>query len=227
MLRYKIYSKLLITKGDFIELYQKIRSYGFGNIAGRFLLPGSKRVKAKWNNEEEISDFWIIPEVRERWNDKSTGDKKQGIEAYFVSKYLNDRRGLKMLSIGCGTGAKERRFGKHVNFEVIEGIDVAENQIEKAQKYAAETGMKNLQYVCGDFVSRDYEKESFDVIHFNSSLHHFENVEALLKEKVRPLLKPDGYLVLFEYVGPSRLQWGKEQLEFVNRTLKEIPEKYR
>ncbi len=87
--------------------------------------------------------------------------------------------------------------------------------------------MKNLQYVCGDFVSREYEKESFDVIHFNSSLLHFDNVEKLLREKVRPLLTPDGYLVLFEYVGPSRLQWGKEQLEFVNRMLKEIPEKYR
>jgi SAM-dependent methyltransferase len=87
--------------------------------------------------------------------------------------------------------------------------------------------MKNLQYVCDDFVLRNYEKESFDVIHFNSSLHHFENVETLLKEKVCPLLKSDGYLVLFEYVGPSRLQWSKEQLEFVNRKLKEISEKYR
>jgi SAM-dependent methyltransferase len=87
--------------------------------------------------------------------------------------------------------------------------------------------MQNLHYVCDDFVSRDYEKESFDVIHFNSSLHHFENVETLLREKVRPLLKPDGYLVLFEYVGPSRLQWRKEQMKFVNSTLKEIPGQYR
>jgi ubiquinone/menaquinone biosynthesis C-methylase UbiE len=49
------------------------------------------------------------------------------IEAYFVSKYLRGRQGLKMLSIGCGTGAKERRFGKHPTFKVIEGIDIAED----------------------------------------------------------------------------------------------------
>ncbi len=117
----------IVTKSNFIDLYHKFRLFGIKKMVSKYLFRESNSIKAKWNNVQEVNDFWMIPEVREWWNEKCTGDKNLDIEAYFVSKYLRGRQGLKMLSIGCGTGAKERRFGKHPTFKVIEGIDIAED----------------------------------------------------------------------------------------------------
>jgi hypothetical protein len=48
-----------------------------------------------------------------------------------------------------------------------------------------------------------------------------------MRSKVLPLLKHEGYLVIFEYVGPNRLQWTTRQLDWANKLLKEIPDKYK
>ena len=40
-------------------------------------------------------------------------------------------------------------------------------------------------------------------------------------------MKKEGYLIIFEYAGPQRLQWTKSQLDFSNKLLNEIPEKYK
>ena len=40
-------------------------------------------------------------------------------------------------------------------------------------------------------------------------------------------LKPDGYFVLNEFVGPSRFQWTDRQLEVINGPLRMLPERLR
>jgi hypothetical protein len=40
-------------------------------------------------------------------------------------------------------------------------------------------------------------------------------------------LKPGGFFLLHEFVGPSRFQWTDRQLEAVNGVLKVLPERYR
>ena len=132
-----------------------------------------------------------------------------------------------MLSVGCGTGSHERNFGKYKNFALIEGIDLASSKIEEAGKIALTSGLENIRYHAGDFRTFVFEPGTYDIILFNSSLHHFNNTDRLLKERVLPLLKRDGYLVIFDYVGPQRLQWSRKQLEYANILLKELPPKYK
>jgi SAM-dependent methyltransferase len=79
----------------------------------------------------------------------------------------------------------------------------------------------------GEFNIHRFENNSYDIILFNSSLHHFKDVKNILQTKVLPLLKNKGYLLIFEYVGPNRLQWTKHQLEFANKLLTELPAEYR
>lgn len=67
----------------------------------------------------------------------------------------------------------------------------------------------------------------FDIEKLRSSLHHFKNLESLLKKKVATWLKKGGYLIINEYVGPDRLQYPKKQLLEINQALKTIPKKYR
>lgn len=227
---YKIVSlagKTYISKGDFIDLYYKIRQKGIDKLFSKIKLSSSSRIKSKWNEYGHSSDFWIIPEIRERWNLKATGDPKLEYEDYFMNKYLKGKKDLRLLSVGCGSGLRERKFAKHPEFSFLEGTDIADKIVEEAMNEAKKQGFENIKYTAGDFLKLDFENESYDVILFNSSLHHFDNISKLLSEKVKPLLKPEGYLVIFEFVGPTRLQWTKAQLKRMNELLKTIPDRFK
>jgi ubiquinone/menaquinone biosynthesis C-methylase UbiE len=219
--------KTYISKGDLIDLFFKIKQKGTTQILSKFRFSNRARTKSKWNTVSGSSDFWIIPRLREHWNEKCTGNPKVEYADYLVSKYLSHSKDLKMLSVGCGSGGRERKFGKYQNFASIEGIDMAENKINEARESASKLGMNNINYHVGDFLDFQFESESYDVILFNSSLHHFNQINTFLKTKVKPLLKKDGLLVIHEYVGPNRLQWTKYQLERANHLLNQIPKKYK
>lgn len=216
-----------ISFGDLIDLFFKVREKGYNVLLSKFHLSNQTRTVSKWNAITSSSNFWIIPEIRNRWNAKCTGSPITEYEDYVVSKFLSDSKGLRMLSVGCGTGSRERKFGKYSNFDLIEGIDIAEKQIEEARKQASDLKLNNVKYIVGDFVKHDFEPTSYDIVLFNSSLHHFKDIDSLLQTKVLPLLKNGGFLVIFEYVGPNRLQWTNSQLKFANKLLKDLPTKYK
>lgn len=216
-----------ISLGDFIDLYYKIRQKGIRFLKNKLRISARSRAISKWNEEELDTNFWVIPEVLKRWNEKSTGNPDQGYEAYFCQKYLHQKNGLNLLSVGCGTGSKERNFAVFPHFNIIEGIDFAEEQIKEARRIAGNENLNQIIYHTGDFINHSFTQDKYDIILFNSSLHHFDHIEQLLKKKVIPLLKPDGYLIIFEYVGPDRLQWRIEQLKFANQLLNELPDPYK
>lgn len=222
-----ISNKTYISIGDFIDLYFKVKQKGLNELLSKLHLSDQARTVSKWNSVVPSSDFWIIPQVRNRWNEKCTGSPQLEYEDYLVSKFLSGAQGLKMLSVGCGSGSRERKFGKYSNFASIEGIDMAENRILEARKEASDLNMNHIHYIVGDFLKQELTPHSYDLILFNSSLHHFKDINGLLENNVLPLLKNGGLLVIFEYVGPKRLQWTNSQLEYANKLLKELPSKYK
>jgi len=215
----------LISEGDFIDAYHKIKQKGFNKL---FSLAGSsnKRVANKWDEHLSTSDFWIIPEIQKEWNFKISGNHEIFYEDYVVEKYLKEKNNLRLLSIGCGEGLHERNFAKYNCFSEIIGVDLAEKRIVKAIEKAKNLNL-NISYYPADFRKLDFEKESFDVVLFSSSLHHFQPIDFLLANEIKPLVKPNGLLIVFEYCGPNRLQWKNHQLKAANRLLDEIPEKYK
>jgi len=217
----------LISAGDFIDLFWKIRNKGFRTLYFLFHFSNQARTAIKWNANTSTSDFWIIPEVRRRWNEKCTGNPALEYEDYVVATYFSGLSGLRMLSVGCGTGARERKFARYPTFDLIEGIDMAGKLVEEARENARRMNLSNLRYHEGDFEKHTFQPGSFDVILFNSSLHHFDNINRLMQGKIKPLLKKGGFLLLFEYVGPKRLQWTDFQLKFANEVLKSLPDKYK
>lgn len=219
--------KTYLSWGDLIDYYYKIKQKGLHVILSHFYFANKSRVISKWEEISSSSGFWIIPEIRERWNYKCTGNPNLIYEDYFVSRYLQNRNNLCLLSVGCGSGSHERNFAKYPIFSQIEGIDIASNQVAEATKLAIGENLKNISYHVGDFLYHPFSPEKFDIVLFNSSLHHFNKVDFLLKSKVIPLLKKDGFLVIFEYVGPNRLQWTSLQLNKANSILRVLPLKYR
>lgn len=217
----------LVSAGDFIDLYFKIRQKSYKTLVSKLGFSEKSRTRAKWNAAVSASDFWMIPLVRKRWNKIISGDENTGYENYVNGKYLSGKSGLKMLSVGCGTGGRERVFAGFESIESIDAIDMAELQLEEARNLAKEQNINKINYFTADFLSYPFPENHYDIILFHSSLHHFKTIERLLPERILPLLKDDGILVIHEYAGPNRLQWTQDQLDEVNRLLNTIPAKYR
>lgn len=216
----------LITWGDFLDIYHKIRQKGMSYLLGKLQLSHSKRVSSKWDMHTASSDFWEVPEIVQDWNKTISGDEHKVYEDHVARKYFSGKSGIKILSVGCGDGGHERKFAAYPEVEKIVGVDIAEARVARAREMAQKLSMP-IEYIAGDFFKIDFEKESFDMVLFSSSLHHFDDIDNFLRNHIKPLLKKDGLLVVNEFSGPNRLQWRSSQLNEANRLLKALPKKYR
>lgn len=113
-------------------------------------------------------------------------------------------RNIQILEVGCGPGYISLELCRH-GFDVV-GIDVSEKCISYAEHFSNSDPLKNkrgdtkLDYICGDFFSDSrLQNDSFDVILFVSSLHHFSNQDQVLK-RAKSLLRPSGLLIAHEPV---------------------------
>lgn len=216
-----------ISIGDLIDVYYKIKFKGARFLISKiFRLSYKERVSSKWDSFTSQSDFWIIPEIRKSWNFKISGDENVAYEDYVLQHYLQHKSDLSLLAIGCGEGRHERNLLKNNVFGKVVGVDISQESINKAREEALKKNL-NINYFCEDFRKMDFKGAKFDVVLFDSSLHHFDNISVFLKNNVVPLLNDKGIVVVFEYCGPNRLQWRKSQLNEANRILKTIPQSYR
>ncbi|MDR0927294.1 MAG: class I SAM-dependent methyltransferase [Ignavibacteria bacterium] len=211
----------IITLGDFIDSYIKIKQKGI-----KFLINRIK--KNKWNEINNIkinSAVWEIPFFIKQRNKIITKNENIEYPEYFCKKYLSDKNELKLLSVGSGTGYYEREFAKQKLFSKIIGIELATNRFLEAQRLA-DIEKLNIQYLNQNIYEANFD-EKFDVVLFNSSLHHFSNINGFISNKIKPLMNKSGYLIICEYVGKNRLFIPKFQLAAINNLMENVPIKYR
>lgn len=113
--------------------------------------------------------------------------------------------GLRILDVGCGAGyfsLELARAGHHVT-----AIDISETSIEVAQKTLDSNpfkeGFGSLEYRVMPF--REVSG-SYDVVLFSGTIHHFENVEEIVKQAAE-LLPAGGLLMCAE---PCHEEWRME-----------------
>jgi SAM-dependent methyltransferase len=99
--------------------------------------------------------------------------------------------------------------------------------VQKAGQVAASKGFGDvLTYSVGDVFKINLPESYYDIVIGEHSVHHFSPLNAILT-KVARVLKPDGFFVVNEFVGPTRFQWTERQLEATNGLLALLPPKYR
>jgi len=217
-----------ITRDDFIELRSKLQQRGWPYILSKVNPSAADRVRSTFGSSSiHHANWWIVPGIRRRWNERITGDPHQRYEDYVLEKYLSDKEGLHMLSLGCGVGSHERYFAERGPFRQVTGIDLADNLIDQANALAQDKGLTNCRFRTADVHSLAEEEMTCDVLLFHSSLHHFYGLEVLMRDRIPKILRPGGLLVLNDYWGPNRLQWPPRQLDTINGLLKNMPEAYR
>jgi SAM-dependent methyltransferase len=142
-----------------------------------------------------------------------------------LDKYFRGGRKIRILSPGCGVGVKEFQFAGHPCVERIDGFDIADVRIAEANRRAKAMGISNARFSVGNIYDLKVE-ERYDLIVFDSCLHHFDNLDVLM-DKIISYLKPDGLLVIAEFTGPTRYQFTRRHVEKCNEALKLIPESHR
>ncbi len=220
--------KRWVTKDDVIDVWHKSKQRGFGFLLSKLNIYGIQRTEHTFNQSDyQSADWWIIPMVKSRWNSLITGDAELDYKAYLVDHILQDKKGLRLLSLGSGASRHELELAKYPNFDELVCVDLAKDRLQEAEAEAKELGLTNIKFICADVHNFEIPKAYYDVVFFHASLHHFDEMDDFIVNKVKPALKPDGLLVINEYVGPTRLQFPKHQIAKINEALHLIPEVYR
>ena len=79
---------------------------------------------------------------------------------------------------------------------------------------------------CPDILDVPLEDGAYDLAIAEQSLHHLHPLEPALR-RIERALRPGGWFVFNEFVGPARFQWTSAQLAAVDTLLAALPERYR
>jgi SAM-dependent methyltransferase len=218
----------LITSDDLLETLAKLRQRGLPFLLSKLRLSGLARTRSAFDDPAlRAANWWQVPAVRRRWNLRMTGSPTLAYEPYVAAKYLAGRTGLRLLSLGSGAASHELAFARLPQFAEVHCIDIAARLLAQATATAKREGLSNFRTEVTDVNALAIPPASYDVVLFHSALHHFNDVDGIVA-RVRQALRPDGLLVLNDYVGPARLQWTAAQLAETNRILREVlPPRFR
>lgn len=110
--------------------------------------------------------------------------------------------GMRVLEVGCGTGAVVREVAVKVTPGEVTGIDREEAQVETARQLATEQGLRNVHFLQGDASTLDFPDASFDAAYCRFVLEHVLNPAGVLAEMSR-VVKPGGWVCAYEWEAGS------------------------
>ena len=213
-----------ITKDDIRDFYLKGKQRGLQFIISKLSFSKISRTKSAFNETAHLSsNWWNIKEVQKRWNKMITGNTNLYYEDFVMQAFLNKRKNIRLLSLGSGSCQHELKFAQFENFKMITCVDLSPFNTKTAKKIAKDNNLNNIEFICCNIADINFSCNHYDVILFNSSLHHFNNVDELLSGTIKKCLKDNGYLIINEYVGPNRFQFPNEQIKEVNEAIRLIP----
>jgi len=197
------------------EILRRINPFAFSHNA---------RVRARWAQRDDIVRHWTqVPLVVERLNERISGRADVTFKDLVCQEHLADGRARAAVSFGCGSGDRELDWARRGVFSSLTGLDLSPTRIATARKAALDAGLSHaVTFEVADVASLSPEHGRYDVVLFEHSLHHFSNVGHVLS-CVRRILKPDGLLIVDEFVGPRRFQWTATQLAIADAILACIP----
>jgi ubiquinone/menaquinone biosynthesis C-methylase UbiE len=219
----------IITIDDIIDTFLKIKQRGLYFILSKFNLSNKSRMLSAFDDSSiNSSNWWNVEQVKRRWSFMISGNSDNNYQKFVMTNYIKDKSKLKLISFGSGKCHNEFEFAKYPNFELIICVDIAKNRLIEAKKNALKNGIENkIKFINKDISKFYFEKEAYDIVLFNSSLHHFKNIKKLIQTDIHSCLKKSGILIINEYVGPNRLQFKKHQIEMINKALNTIPKKFK
>ncbi|MHB1133148.1 MAG: class I SAM-dependent methyltransferase [Chloroflexota bacterium] len=179
----------------------------------------------RWSTQDEArlqKRSWLEARAVIQYMDRRVAGE-DGIDwlRWVEREFLSTTSGKLALSLGCNDGLFERDLVAKGICRELHGIDVSPQAIARAQEAAQGAGLA-ARFTVGDINTIELPPERCDMVFVVMAMHHFANLEHVL-DQVNRCLKPDGFLVLNEYVGASRFQWPEKQMDLANQVLRLLP----
>ena len=131
----------------------------------------------------------------------------------------------RVLELGCGTGDLTLEllagwFGRDfVAIDAFEvGLRAARQKAEEILRADEDCEKRTVEFRSGDLNILELERDAFDGVIAQMSLHHVTELEHLFEQVLRSL-KPYGVFAINEYVGANRWQWTDAQVALANTLL--------
>ena len=132
--------------------------------------------------------------------------KSVGIEGVVVQQHydwIGDVKGKKVLDLGCFQGNSLSMYLAQNASEYI-GIDLSEKAIKHLNSRLKNIPTANAYAI--DFLSEEFKVKDFDLIYAYAVLHHFKDVDGLIK-KLNGKLATNGKIVSYDPTTTSMPVW--------------------
>lgn len=182
-----------------------------------------------WDREvvAQTHQSWMgHPLVRAYINERISGSAEVWTLDWLTS-FLGGRMFARALSAGCGSGGLERDLLGRGICATMDAFDGSRQSIRIAVDEAAKAGLAGrVHYSIGDFNEPRLPANAYDAVFVHQAMHHVAKLEKLYRAILRAL-KPDGLLILDEYIGPSRHDWTEANFAAHRALYDSLPERVR
>ncbi len=196
-------------------------------------------IAAKWN-EQTVSYKTADPELRTRWwrhpyvlrqvNERICGQRLPGWGGG-IHQLIKDRYGELLpfgrgVSVGGGAGGKEMDVLRAGIVEHMTVYELASVRIDTGRELAEKSGLADrITFVEGDAFALEQSAGTYDLVHWDNSLHHMMDVPAAVDWSAN-VLRRGGLFYMYDFVGPSRFQWTAEMLRLATAIRRALPPEY-
>ncbi len=130
------------------------------------------------------------------------------------------------ISIGCGAGGKELKLIREGFIHGFDLYEISQARIAQGIELFRTAGLADrVNFSAADGLSALRQSEAYDLVYWDSALHHMPDVFEALELSVNAVRK-GGFIIVNEYVGPNRFQWTDEQIRFANLLRAALPERF-
>lgn len=155
-----------------------------------------------------------------------SGSAEVGWLEYVARRYYKTPV-ARALSLGCGGGGLERHGLQLEIANQFDAYDVSDGALELAREEAVKSGQQDsILYRVANLNQLEFTAAYYDAVFASQSVHHIEALEHYMSQVWRTL-KPGGYFIINEFVGPNQFQWTDAQLYHSQRLLDDIPDKFK
>jgi SAM-dependent methyltransferase len=180
------------------------------------------RIGRKWSNtslrQDNRVNWWSSPTLRAYVEGRISPETGKGVPGALGRRLEGQRLGSG-ISIGCGSGSKEIALVKAGLVERFALYELSEVRVRLGREAAAAAGLaESMRFHVADAFAASHPP--YDLVYWDHALHHMFDVAAALAWSVRAL-RPGGYLVINDYVGPTRLQWRRGEVRLARAYMAE------